>query len=109
MAENEYMREAIKLAKRGMGFVSPNPMVGAVIVRDGNIIGKGWHKKYGQLHAERDAFADCDARGVDCKGADMYVTLEPCCHYGKQPPCTEAIAERGIDRKSTRLNSSHRT
>ena len=98
MAENEYMREAIKLAKRGMGFVSPNPMVGAVIVRDGKIIGKGWHKKYGQLHAERDAFADCDARGVDCKGADMYVTLEPCCHYGKQPPCTEAIAERGIRR-----------
>ncbi len=98
MAENEYMREAIKLAKRGMGFVSPNPMVGAVIVRDGNIIGKGWHKKYGQLHAERDAFADCDARGVDCKGADMYVTLEPCCHYGKQPPCTEAIVERGIRR-----------
>lgn len=98
MAENEYMREAIKLAKRGMGFVSPNPMVGAVIVRDGNIMGKGWHKKYGQLHAERDAFADCDARGVDCKGADMYVTLEPCCHYGKQPPCTKAIAERGIRR-----------
>lgn len=98
MTDNEYMREAISLAKRGMGFASPNPMVGAVIVRDGKIIGSGWHKKYGQLHAERDAFADCDARGVDCKGADMYVTLEPCCHHGKQPPCTEAVVEHGIKR-----------
>lgn len=98
MTDNEYMREAISLAKRGMGYTSPNPMVGAVIVRDGKIIGKGWHKKYGQLHAERDAFADCNARGVDCKGADMYVTLEPCCHHGKQPPCTEAVVEHGIKR-----------
>jgi len=98
MTYNEYMREAISLAKRGMGFTSPNPMVGAVIVRNGEIIGRGWHKKYGELHAERDAFADCDARGVDCKGADMYVTLEPCCHHGKQPPCTEAVVEHGIKR-----------
>ena len=98
MTHEEYMREAIGLAVKGKGFVSPNPMVGAIIVRDGKIIGKGWHKKYGDLHAERTAFADCDSRGVDCTGADMYVTLEPCCHHGKQPPCTEAVAEHGIKR-----------
>ena len=92
----DFMREAIELAQRGMGFVSPNPMVGAVIVRDGEVIGRGYHKKYGDLHAERAAFADCEARGVDCSGAEMYVTLEPCCHHGKQPPCTEAIIGHGI-------------
>ena len=94
----EYMRRALELAQRGMGFTSPNPMVGAVIVRDGKIIGEGWHKKYGDLHAERTAFAYCDESGIDCSGADMYVTLEPCCHYGKQPPCTDAIIEHGIKR-----------
>lgn len=98
MTDAEFMREALFLAKRGMGFVSPNPMVGAVIVRDGEIIGKGWHRQYGGLHAERNAFADCDSRGIDCSGADMYVTLEPCCHYGKTPPCTEAVIEHGIRR-----------
>lgn len=94
----EYMKRAIELAVKGMGFTSPNPMVGAVIVRDGKIIGEGWHRKYGDLHAERTAFAYCDEHGIDCKGADMYVTLEPCCHYGKQPPCTDAIIEHGIKR-----------
>lgn len=98
MTHTEYMAQALELAKRGMGFVSPNPMVGAVIVKDGEIIGEGWHKKYGDLHAERNAFADCEARGKDCSGADMYVTLEPCCHHGKQPPCTDAIIEHGIKR-----------
>ena len=73
-----FMREAVELAQKGMGFVSPNPMVGAVIVRDGEVIGRGFHKKYGELHAERAALADCDSRGVDCAGAEMYVTLEPC-------------------------------
>ena len=94
----EYMRTALELALKGMGFVNPNPMVGAVIVKNNEIIGRGYHKKYGQLHAERNAFADCDSRGIDCKGADIYVTLEPCCHYGKTPPCTEAIIEHGIKR-----------
>ena len=98
MPQEEYMRKALELAQRGMGFVSPNPMVGAVIVRDGRIIGEGWHKKYGDLHAERNAFADCEARGEDCTGADMYVTLEPCCHHGHQPPCTDAVIEHGIKR-----------
>ena len=89
------MREALGLAKKGMGFVNPNPMVGAVIVKDGRIIGKGFHEKYGTLHAERNAFADCSE---DCEGASIYVTLEPCCHYGKTPPCTEAIIEHKIRR-----------
>lgn len=98
MTDTEFMREALSLAQNGMGFVNPNPMVGAVIVKNGKIIGKGWHKHYGGLHAERNAFADCDSRGINCSGADMYVTLEPCCHHGKTPPCTEAIIEHGISR-----------
>lgn len=95
MTDSEYMHEAIKLAEKGMGFVNPNPMVGAVIVKDGRIIGKGWHRQYGGLHAERNAFADCTE---DCTGASLYVTLEPCCHHGKTPPCTEAVIEHGIGR-----------
>ena len=95
MTDIEYMREALSLAEKGMGFVNPNPMVGAVIVKGGRIIGKGWHKKYGELHAERNAFAECTE---DCTGASIYVTLEPCCHYGKTPPCTEAIIEHKIKR-----------
>jgi len=87
------MSIALELAKKGIGFVSPNPMVGAVIVKDGNIIGKGYHKEYGKLHAERNALLSCTESP---KGATMYVTLEPCCHYGKQPPCVEAILEAGI-------------
>ncbi len=98
MTHEDHMRRALELAKRGMGFTSPNPMVGAVIVRDGKVIGEGWHKKYGELHAERTAFAYCDENGIDCTGTDMYVTLEPCCHHGKQPPCTEAVIEHGIKR-----------
>lgn len=98
MTHEEYMSVALELAKKGMGFVSPNPMVGAVIVRDGEIIAQGYHQKYGDLHAERNAFAECDAKGIDCNGADMYVTLEPCCHHGKQPPCTDAVLSHGIKR-----------
>lgn len=89
------MRAAINLAKLGSGFTNPNPLVGAVIVKDGRIIGEGWHERYGDLHAERNALAHCME---DPAGADMYVTLEPCCHYGKQPPCTEAVIEAGIKR-----------
>ncbi len=98
MGHEDFMREALALAEKGMGHVSPNPMVGAVIVRDGNIIASGYHKRYGDLHAERSAFAECDAKDIDCRGADMYVTLEPCCHHGKQPPCTDAVIEHGIKR-----------
>lgn len=89
----EYMKMALELAQKGCGHVAPNPMVGAVIVKDGRIIGKGYHRQYGMLHAEREALADCSESP---EGAEMYVTLEPCCHYGKQPPCTEAIIEAGI-------------
>ena len=98
MTHEETMHEALRLARKGTGFTSPNPLVGAVIVKKGEIIGSGYHKKYGDLHAERNAFADCESRGIDCKGADLYVTLEPCCHHGKQPPCTEAIIANGIKR-----------
>ncbi|MCD8089669.1 MAG: dihydrofolate reductase family protein [Clostridiales bacterium] len=89
------MKRALELAVLGRGFTSPNPMVGAVIVKDGRIISEGWHHRYGDLHAERDAFSRAEE---SCEGADMYVTLEPCCHYGKQPPCTEAIIEHKIKR-----------
>lgn len=90
-----YMRQALELAKKGMGYVNPNPMVGAIIVKKGSIIGRGYHMKYGELHAERNVLADCRESPA---GATIYVTLEPCCHYGKTPPCTEAILKSGISR-----------
>lgn len=93
-----FMQRAIELARSGKGHVDPNPLVGAVIVRDGQIIAEGYHHCYGDLHAERDAFRFADENGIDCEGAEMYVTLEPCCHYGKQPPCTEAIIAHRIAR-----------
>lgn len=98
MPEEKYMRRAISLAKRGSGRVNPNPLVGAVIVRDGEILGEGWHECYGQLHAERNAIAHAKAAGHSLEGSTIYVTLEPCCHYGKTPPCTEAIIEEKIAR-----------
>ena len=94
MQKKEYMLRAIELAKQGVGWTSPNPLVGAVIVKDGRIIGEGYHEKYGELHAERNAIKHLKE---SAEGATIYVTLEPCCHYGKQPPCTEAIAEAGIN------------
>lgn len=90
-----YMKRAIELARKGEGWVSPNPLVGAVIVKDDRIIGEGYHEKYGQAHAERNALLKCTDSP---KGATIYVTLEPCCHHGKQPPCTDAILEAGIKR-----------
>lgn len=93
-----YMRAALRLAEKGCGFTAPNPMVGAVIVKEGRIIGQGWHERYGQPHAERNALASC---GESPKGGTMYVTLEPCCHHGKQPPCVDAILEAGIRRVVT--------
>ena len=93
MTDQEYMFRAIQLAKKGEGWTNPNPMVGAVIVKDGRIIGEGYHKKCGELHAERNAIASLIE---SAEGATIYVTLEPCCHYGKTPPCTEAIIEQKI-------------
>jgi diaminohydroxyphosphoribosylaminopyrimidine deaminase/5-amino-6-(5-phosphoribosylamino)uracil reductase len=89
------MQRSIELAQKGIGFVNPNPLVGAVIVKDAKIIGEGWHAKYGGLHAERNALAQCSCSP---EGATLYVTLEPCCHHGKTPPCTEAIIKNKIAR-----------
>lgn len=95
-SKERFMRAAIELAKKGEGWTNPNPLVGAVIVKENQIIGQGYHHKYGDLHAERDALRDCHERGNDPSGAQIFVTLEPCCHTGKQPPCVEAIVEAGI-------------
>jgi len=89
------MQRAVSLAMLGSGFVNPNPLVGCVIVKDGRVIGEGYHERYGELHAERNALRNCKE---DPRDATMYVTLEPCCHYGKNPPCTEAVIAAGIRR-----------
>lgn len=117
-ADARFMRRAIELAWRGWGWTNPNPLVGCVLVRDGRIIGEGWHEKCGQAHAERNALADCARRAAEepagercadtapnadparghARRATAYVTLEPCCHTGKQPPCTEALIAAGVAR-----------
>ena len=97
-ADREHLKRALELAEGGRGRVSPNPLVGAVVVRDGEVVGEGFHAELGGLHAERAALADCRERGVDPAGATMYATLEPCAHVGRQPPCVEAILEAGISR-----------
>ncbi|MCI8668822.1 MAG: bifunctional diaminohydroxyphosphoribosylaminopyrimidine deaminase/5-amino-6-(5-phosphoribosylamino)uracil reductase RibD [Lachnospiraceae bacterium] len=89
------MKRAIELALSAKGHTSPNPMVGCVVVKQGRIISEACHEKYGEYHAERNALLRCKE---DTKGADLYVTLEPCCHYGKTPPCTGIIIEKGIRR-----------
>jgi len=91
--DKRYMQMALKLAARGFGAVEPNPMVGCVIVKSNQIIGKGFHKKFGGPHAEINAIEDCKTIGAKPADATMYVTLEPCCHHGKTPPCTEAIIQ----------------
>ncbi|MEL3908985.1 MAG: bifunctional diaminohydroxyphosphoribosylaminopyrimidine deaminase/5-amino-6-(5-phosphoribosylamino)uracil reductase RibD [Treponemataceae bacterium] len=98
MRDEAYMELAIELAEKGRGEVSPNPLVGAVLVKDKKIIGRGYHASYGALHAERQALLDCERLGHSSIGATMYVTLEPCCHYGKQPPCTQALLDAGVKR-----------
>ena len=93
-----HLRRALELAEGGRGRVSPNPVVGAVLVREDEVIGEGFHARLGDLHAERAALEDCRRRGEDPAGATMYVTLEPCAHEGRQPPCTEAIVAAGVGR-----------
>ncbi|MGL5435106.1 MAG: bifunctional diaminohydroxyphosphoribosylaminopyrimidine deaminase/5-amino-6-(5-phosphoribosylamino)uracil reductase RibD [Lachnospiraceae bacterium] len=95
MNDTHYMKQALELARKGAGFVNPNPMVGAVIVKQGTVIGQGYHQKYGGSHAESNAFT---ALTESAEGADLYVTLEPCCHWGKNPPCTDAILRHKIRR-----------
>ncbi|WP_241004428.1 bifunctional diaminohydroxyphosphoribosylaminopyrimidine deaminase/5-amino-6-(5-phosphoribosylamino)uracil reductase RibD [Conexibacter sp. SYSU D00693] len=91
-----HLARAIELAERGLGRVTPNPVVGAVVVQDGEVVGEGWHERFGGPHAERAAIGACGDR--DLAGATIYVSLEPCCHHGKTPPCTDAIVEAGIKR-----------
>ena len=93
MVELKYMKRALELAKNGIGYTNPNPLVGSVIVKDGKIIGEGCHEKYGGAHAEINAFKNASQ---DVGGDQMYVTLEPCSHYGKTPPCAQAIVKKGI-------------
>ncbi len=92
------MRRALALAAKGYGATSPNPMVGAVLVRNGEIIGEGWHKRAGEPHAEIKALASAKRRGCDPRGATLYITLEPCSTFGRTPPCTDAILAHGIAR-----------
>ena len=95
MNDSDYMKLALSLAEQGRGYTSPNPMVGAVVVKNNMVVGKGWHRGAGLAHAEVEAINDA---GEKAKGADIYVTLEPCNHYGKTPPCTEKIINAGIRR-----------
>lgn len=94
-ADEQFMVRAIELARRGEGSVEPNPMVGCVIVRGGQVVGEGWHQRFGGQHAEMEALC---AAGGDARGATVYVTLEPCCHHGKTPPCVRALIAAGIAR-----------
>ena len=90
------MSRALSLASKGLRTTSPNPMVGCVIVKDGRIIGKGWHHKCGNPHAEIEALNDAKSRGEDVSGSTVYVTLEPCSHYGKTPPCANRLVSEGV-------------
>lgn len=94
-ADEIWMRRALALAERGRGHVEPNPLVGAVLVRDGRLVGEGWHRQFGEAHAEIHAFT---AAGDGSRGATLYVTLEPCCHQGKTPPCADAVRRAGVAR-----------
>ena len=98
MSDFHFIRLALRLARRGYGTTSPNPMVGAVLVKGGQIIGRGWHRRAGLPHAEIEALRDAQKRGHNPRGATLYVTLEPCCTHGQTPPCTEAIVATGIKR-----------
>ena len=97
-AEMHFMQLALRLARRGYGHTSPNPMVGAVLVKNGRIVGQGWHRRAGGPHAEIVAIRMAESDGIDPRGATLYVSLEPCCTHGRTPPCTEAIKASGIKR-----------
>src|SRR5260221_8848901 len=98
MTDAHFMQLALRLARLGYGTTSPNPMVGAVLVKGGKIIGRGWHRRAGEPHAEIEAIRDAEKKGRNPRGATLYVTLEPCCTHGRTPPCTEAILAAGIAR-----------
>lgn len=90
-----WMQRALELAEQGRGLVEPNPLVGAVVVKDGRLLGEGWHRRYGEAHAEVNALTQA---GEQARGATLYVTLEPCCHHGKTPPCVDAVIRAGVAR-----------
>ena len=96
MQNFSHMKRALSLAENGRGLTSPNPMVGCVIVKDNRVIGEGWHKKYGGPHAEIEAINDAHSRGESVRGSTVYVTLEPCSHFGKTPPCADRLVEEGV-------------
>src|ERR1700753_3899785 len=96
MTDAQFMQLALRLARRGYGTTSPNPMVGAVLVKRGKIIGQGWHHRAGRPHAEIEALRDAESKRNNPKGATLYVTLEPCSTHGRTPPCTDAIIAAGI-------------
>jgi diaminohydroxyphosphoribosylaminopyrimidine deaminase/5-amino-6-(5-phosphoribosylamino)uracil reductase len=104
MNDTQFMQRAIELARKGEGFVEPNPMVGCVLVKDGEIVGEGYHKQFGGNHAEVEAL---NAAGKNARGAACYVTLEPCNHHGKTPPCTEALINAGITRVVVAMRDSN--
>src|SRR6185369_3972814 len=93
-----FMMRALSLAERGLFTTTPNPRVGCVVVKNGVVIGEGWHQRTGDRHAEVNALADVAARGDDPRGATVYVTLEPCNHVGRTPPCTQAVIAAGVTR-----------
>jgi diaminohydroxyphosphoribosylaminopyrimidine deaminase/5-amino-6-(5-phosphoribosylamino)uracil reductase len=97
-ADELHMREALRLARGGVGRVSPNPLVGCVITKNGDVIGRGYHALFGEAHAEVAAIHDAEAQGHDVRGATVYVNLEPCSHHGKTPPCVDLLIEKGIAR-----------
>jgi len=110
MTDRQFMRLALRLARRGYGATSPNPQVGAVLVQHGKIIGHGWHRRAGLPHAEIEALRDAQKKGHNPTGATLYVTLEPCCTHGRTPPCTDAIIAAGIKKvviSATDPNPSH--
>jgi diaminohydroxyphosphoribosylaminopyrimidine deaminase/5-amino-6-(5-phosphoribosylamino)uracil reductase len=96
--DEKYMQVALRLGRRGIGSVEPNPAVGCIIVKGNQIVGRAWHRKFGGPHAEISALEDTNNLGVNPQGSAMYVTLEPCCHHGKTPPCTHAIIQAGCSR-----------
>jgi diaminohydroxyphosphoribosylaminopyrimidine deaminase / 5-amino-6-(5-phosphoribosylamino)uracil reductase len=105
--DRKMMRRALELAARGRGHVSPNPLVGCVITRDAEIIGEGWHERYGEAHAEVNAIRNAEANGHSVEGAYCYVTLEPCAHHGKTPPCADLLVEKRIKRCTIALIDPH--
>src|ERR1043166_5578413 len=96
--DRRHMRRALELAARGLFTTTPNPRVGCVIVRDDRVIGEGWHERAGEAHAEVRALDDARSRGQSARGATLYVTLEPCNHHGRTPPCTDALLAAGVGR-----------